>query len=169
MTEVAGEVADGFLVHPFHTLDFVRAVTLPALERGLARGRSLRERFEIVAQVMVAVGTRATRARRARRSGAQQIAFYGSTPAYRADSRAPRLGRSPARAERAVEARRLVGDDQAVSDEMIEAVAVCAPMKDVAAKIAERCDGKIDRVSLVAHWTKDPDVWDDVLRDLGSA
>ncbi len=40
MTEVAGEVADGLLVHPFSTERYIREVTLPALERGLARVRS---------------------------------------------------------------------------------------------------------------------------------
>src|SRR5665213_1675702 len=34
MTEVAGEVADGLLVHPFSTERYIREVTLPALERG---------------------------------------------------------------------------------------------------------------------------------------
>ncbi len=53
-----------------------------------------------------------------------------------------------------------------INDEILEAIAVCGPMKDVARKVRERCDGKIDRVSLVGHWTKDPDIWDDVLRDL---
>ena len=37
MTEVAGEVADGFLVHPFTTERYLREVTLPALERGAPR------------------------------------------------------------------------------------------------------------------------------------
>jgi NAD(P)-dependent dehydrogenase (short-subunit alcohol dehydrogenase family) len=37
MTEVVGEVSDGFFVHPFHTPEFVRETTLPALERGRAR------------------------------------------------------------------------------------------------------------------------------------
>ena len=36
MTEVAGEVADGFMVHPFSTAKFMRETTLPALDRGLA-------------------------------------------------------------------------------------------------------------------------------------
>src|SRR6478752_8879101 len=34
MTEVAGEVADGFMVHPFSTEKFMRETTVPALERG---------------------------------------------------------------------------------------------------------------------------------------
>ena len=48
MTEVAGEVADGFMVHPFSTEKFMRETTLPALERGLAtvgsHARRLRDR-----------------------------------------------------------------------------------------------------------------------------
>ena len=38
MTEVAGEVCDGFLCHGFTTERYLREVTLPALERGLAQG-----------------------------------------------------------------------------------------------------------------------------------
>jgi probable F420-dependent oxidoreductase len=37
MTEVAGEVADGIIVHGFTTERYVREVTLPAIERGLAK------------------------------------------------------------------------------------------------------------------------------------
>ena len=38
MTEVAGEVCDGFLVHPFTTERYLKEVTLPALEKGFAKG-----------------------------------------------------------------------------------------------------------------------------------
>ncbi len=38
MTEVAGEVADGFLVHGFTTERYLREVTLPAFERGARQG-----------------------------------------------------------------------------------------------------------------------------------
>ena len=36
MTEVAGEVCDGFLCHGFTTESYLKEVTIPALERGLA-------------------------------------------------------------------------------------------------------------------------------------
>ncbi len=42
MTEVAGEVADGMLAHGFTTERYLREVTLPALERGLAAGGRVR-------------------------------------------------------------------------------------------------------------------------------
>jgi len=47
MTEAVGEVADGFFVHPFHTAESVRDLTLPALERGFAKSGRRREDFEI--------------------------------------------------------------------------------------------------------------------------
>ncbi len=40
MTEVAGEVADGMLAHGFTTERYLREVTVPALERGLASQRT---------------------------------------------------------------------------------------------------------------------------------
>ena len=85
MTKVAGRVADGFVSHSFQTADYLREVTLPALEAGLAeRGRSRERHRDLDADVR---GERHHRgrgrpsARRARRK--QQIAFYGSTPAYK--------------------------------------------------------------------------------------
>lgn len=83
MTEVAGEVADGLLVHPFTTERYLREVTLPALERGLATsGRSL-EGFTISFSGLLATGNSEESIRDAIAKVRGQIAFYGSTPAYR--------------------------------------------------------------------------------------
>ncbi len=169
MTEVAGEVADGFFVHPFGTRDSLRQLTLPALERGLERsGRSLAA-IETSAQLMICSGTSDEEIDRIRASTKQQIAFYGSTPAYRPILEVHGWGELERDLNRMSKEGKWTEMAGLISDEILEAVAVCAPMKDVAQKIRERCDGKIDRVSLVAHWTKDPDLWDDVLRDLRTA
>ena len=73
MTEVAGEVADGLLVHPFSTERYIREVTLPALERGLAQVRSRRRGLS---DLVLGTGRdrrhrRAARRRRATASGAR--------------------------------------------------------------------------------------------------
>src|SRR4051812_36031284 len=83
MTEVAGEVADGFLVHPFSTAAFLLEHTMPALERGLAASGRTRADIEIAWPVMVVTGE--TDADRQAAAGVTrgQLAFYGSTPAYR--------------------------------------------------------------------------------------
>src|SRR5205823_6202732 len=56
MTEVAGEVADGMLLHGFTTERYVREVTIPALERGFARAGRTREGFEIGGPIFVVTG-----------------------------------------------------------------------------------------------------------------
>ena len=104
-----------------------------------------------------------------RQATKQQIAFYGSTPAYR-----PVLdvhGRGELQAELNVMSKRGEWAEMAsrIDDELLEEIAVCAPISQVAERVRARCEGVVDRVSLVAHWTKDPDLWDDVLRDLSAA
>ena len=107
MTEVAGEVADGFLVHPFSTPEFLREHTLPALERGLAASGRTRDSFEISWPAMVVTGATGEDIAAAPAVTRAQLAFYGSTPAYKRRARRARVGRPPARAEPALQGRPL--------------------------------------------------------------
>jgi probable F420-dependent oxidoreductase len=166
MTEVAGEVADGFFVHPFHTRESLEQLTLPALQRGLARGGRPRQDFQVSHQIIIASGDSDEQFARARSAARSQIAFYGSTPAYLPvlESRGwgelqPRLNVLSKRGKWA----EMAG---LVSDEMLEAVAVCAPPRELAAKLRERTRGVADRVSLVAPWAPDPARWSDLIREL---
>ena len=80
MTAVAGEVADGLLVHPFTTERYLREVTVPALDRGLARaGRSRNSGSQVSLLLMIATGRTEEELARAIAGAGQQIAFYGST------------------------------------------------------------------------------------------
>lgn len=83
MTEVAGEVADGFICHGFSSERYLRECTLPALRRGCDRaGRSL-EDIEVVAPGFVVTGVDDAAIEEAAAATRRQMAFYGSTPAYR--------------------------------------------------------------------------------------
>ena len=84
MTEVAGEVADGFIAHGFTSPEYMRAVTLPAIERGLAKSNRTRTDFEIVCPVMVVSGETEQAFVASREIIRKQLAFYGSTPEDRA-------------------------------------------------------------------------------------
>ena len=83
MTEVAGEVCDGFLCHPFTTEKYLHEVTLPALERGRAKAGATMEGYEIAGPSFVVTGETDEQMERSAAATRQQIAFYGSTPAYR--------------------------------------------------------------------------------------
>ena len=169
MTEVCGEVADGFFVHPFGTHASLRKLTVPALERGLARSERSRSALEVSAQVMVCTGANYEEIESARQATRQQIAFYGSTPAYR-----PVLevhGCEDLQGELNTMTKRGQWSEMTklIPDELLEEIAVCAPIGEVAERVRVRVEGVADRVSLVANWTRNPDLWDDVVRDLSSS
>lgn len=83
MVGIAGEVADGWIVHPLNSPSFVRTVALPALAAGRARAGGTHGGFEIACQTIVMLGRDAEAIARARAMARAQVAFYGSTPAYR--------------------------------------------------------------------------------------
>ncbi len=110
MTEVAGEVCDGFLCHGFTTEKYLREVTIPALERGRAKAGKTMEGFEIMGPSFVVTGNNdeETGSGRHRHPPADRVLRLDARVPQRA--RDPRLGRAPGRAEHAVEAGR-VGQD----------------------------------------------------------
>jgi probable F420-dependent oxidoreductase len=83
MTEAAGEVADGFLCHSFSTERYMREVTIPTLRRGREKASRADEHFEIGASPFIVAGDTEAEIAAGVETVKQQIAFYGSTPAYR--------------------------------------------------------------------------------------
>lgn len=166
MTEVCGEVADGFFVHPFGTAKSFAELTLPALDRGLAKAGRDASALEISLQVMVCTGANDEEIEAARAATKTQIAVYGSTPAYRPVLECHGQGALQEELNALTKQGRWGEMSALISDELLEEVAVCAPIGEVAERVRARAQGRADRVSLVAHWTRDPDLWDDVLRDL---
>src|SRR5580700_12160419 len=83
MTEVAGGVGDGFLVHAFTTERYLREMSLPALERGAAAAGKSRDDLTVSYAGFVVTGTDDESTAAADKAVRRQIAFYGSTPAYR--------------------------------------------------------------------------------------
>ena len=166
MTEVAGEVADGFFVHPLHSERSLAEVTLPALERGLAKSGRKREQLQLSAQLMIASGSTDEETLATRRLTKQQIAFYGSTPAYRVVLDAHGWGELQPELNALSKRGQWSEMTALVSDEMLEAIAVCCPLGEVAERVRRRCGGFAERVSLVAHWARDPEPWVAIAREL---
>ena len=82
MTEVAGEVADGIIAHAFTTEKYLRETTL-GFRAGFAKAGKRREDFEISYPMFIVTGNTEEDMREAEQATRQQIAFYGSTPAYK--------------------------------------------------------------------------------------
>ena len=168
MTEVVGEVADGFLVHPFHTPKFVSETTLPALQRGLEKSGRRREDITVSCQLILVTGKDEEEVLAARNGARAQISFYGSTPAYRRVLDAHGWGELHEELNRLSKEGKWLEMAGLIDDDVLDAIAVVAPRDQLAARIRARCGSFADRVSLVAPFAPDPALWQDVVADLGS-
>jgi probable F420-dependent oxidoreductase len=172
MTAVAGQVADGLLAHAFSTERYLREVTLPALSGGLAASGRSRADFGVSLLLMIATGRNEEEMARAVAATRQQIAFYGSTPAYAgvldrhgwAD-----LGEELNWLSRSGREDKWEAMGGLVSDEVLHAFAVVAEPAAVAAEIQRRFGGLIDRVSFYSPYEADPETWDLILQGLHSS
>jgi probable F420-dependent oxidoreductase len=155
-TEIAAEVADGMLVHPFHTQASLATVTLPAVERGLARsGRATRD-FFVACQTLVVSATSDGEIEAARSAARSQIAFYASTPAYRVVLEAEGWG--PLQAELQAMTKRGQWGEMAdlVTEAMLERFAVVGTPEEVAEKLHLRYGGVAARIAFAAPYPISP-------------
>lgn len=150
MTRVAGRVADGFVSHAFQTPDHLSEVTLPAIEAGLEQSGRDRAGFEMAMPVLVVSGSTERRVAALDASVRRQIAFYGSTPAYRPVLEHHGWGEVGDELNRL--SRQGRWDDMAgvVDDEILHAFAVVAEPTEVAGAICERFGGLLDRIQIAA-------------------
>ena len=167
MTEVAGEVAEGFLVHPFCTIESLLEITLPSLARGRARSTVLADApLRLALPVMVATGATAEAFDGALQAVRAQIAFYGSTPAYQVVLDVHGWGDLRPKLQECTRS----GDWEAmaalVPDALVDAVAIVAPPDEVAIAIEERFGRLLDRVALNTPYALDPDIAQQITEDL---
>ena len=163
MTEVAGEVADGFLVHGFTTERYLREVSLPALERGASKGGKTRADLTVSYPGFVVTGTDDESTAKADQAVRQQIAFYGSTPAYRPVLELHGWGELQSELNTLSKRGEWVKMGELISDEVLEAFAVVCPLEKVASEVRARYEGLVDRFSFYAPYKVDPGLWKDVL------
>jgi probable F420-dependent oxidoreductase len=169
MSRVAGEVADGIFLHAFTTERYIREVTIPAVEAGLAASGRSRASFQVAHLALIATGPSEAEAKLAQQAVREQVAFYGSTPSYRGVLELHGWGdladelHSLSRSTRGDKWEAMTG---LVSDEVLNAFAVVAEPGRVAAEIARRFGGLADRVKFYAPYDSQRPMWDEIRTDL---
>lgn len=152
MTEVAGEVADGLLVHPFTTERYVREVTLPALERGLAKSGREAKDFPISFSGLIATGDTDEELEDATRRVRGQIAFYGSTPAYRGVLELHGWGDLQSELNTLSKTGEWEKMGELIDDDVLNAFSIVARPNDVGAIVRSRLDDVISRFNVYAPY-----------------
>ncbi|MGY6500336.1 MAG: LLM class F420-dependent oxidoreductase [Acidimicrobiales bacterium] len=166
MTKVAGEVCDGFLVHGFTTESYLREVTLPALEEGMAISGRQRSDFEISFPAFVVTGTNEDEMAKSADATRAQIAFYGSTPAYRGVLEHHGWGDLQTELNTLSKQGKWAEMGTLIDDDILNTFAVVSEPSGVAAGLAGRFGDVVDRVSFYAPYQSSPDTWLPVIEDL---
>lgn len=166
MTAVAGEVADGLIAHPFNTRESLLKVVLPGIERGLATSGRSRRGFDVIAATLTVTADREDEFERVKLAARKQLAFYGSTPAYRGTLDCHGWGDLHLELNRLSKLNRWDDMTGLIGDEVLETIAVVGSRDQIAGKLQARLDGIADGVSLTHNRSPDPGHWADVVRDL---
>jgi probable F420-dependent oxidoreductase len=169
MTEVAGEVCDGFICHGFTTERDLREVTLPALARGRAKAGKPMEGFEIVGPSFVVTGNDEAEMAAAEQGTRQQIAFYGSTPAYKGVLELHGWNGLHEELNALSKKGGWVEMGNLVTDEILNTFAVVGEPEQVAPELLRRYGDVVGRISFYAPYRSNPDRWRQVMADLQSA
>lgn len=167
LCQLAGELCEGFHVHPFHSTRYLREVTLPNIALGLEKSGRTRADIQLSSSIFVITGQTPAEVDTARQAVRAQIAFYASTPSYHAVMEthgwldtAERLGMMAARQQ---------WSDMAalIDDEMLEAFAVTGAPDELAGLIQRRYAGLLDRINYYVPFV--PGESDDYWRRVAAA
>jgi probable F420-dependent oxidoreductase len=142
LARLAGELAQGFHAHPFHTQRYLREVILPAIEQGAARAGRSRSEIKISTSALVVTSPEEEIFVRA------QIAFYASTPSYRPVMELHGWEDTASQLSSLAASGAWVDMAGLINDDMLREYAIIASPDDLPSALMERYQGLVDRLGL---------------------
>ena len=138
LCQVAGEVADGIRPHPVCTPSYIAEVMLPAVRAGAAKaGRSLAD-FSVCMKPLVAAAANEADLVPKVRDVRARIAFYASTPQYRAAFDHLGLGEFADRLKLLSRTQRWEEMPGHISDEVLETFVTIGTYDTIARQLCDR-------------------------------
>lgn len=166
MTRVAGEVADGLIVHPFNTQAFVQQQQLPEIEAGLAASGRTRKDFLMQVTAICITGKDEAEYAAAEKAVRGLLGFYGSTPAYRPPMDAVGYGELQPTLNAMSKEGRWDEMSQLIDDGFTRAFAVAGEPHTIAQQLVDRYGSFADRISIYAPYASSPEVWPSIIADI---
>lgn len=166
MTEVAGEVADGLIVHPFNSMPFLTDRALPAVQQGL--DKSGRKRSDFILQINAIVITGETQEARdiAKQSVKSLLGFYASTPAYKPPMEAIGYGDLQPELNRLSKEGKWDELGTHIDDQFVEAFATTGEPVEIAQKLLDKYGEDADRLAIYAPYAAPDDMWKKIIAEL---
>ena len=147
MCRLAGELCEGFHVHPLHSVKYLQEHVLPNIMQGAAKTGRSRHDITLVSAVFVITGDSAQELADMRDKVRMQIAFYASTRSYWPVLEAHGWGDVGRQLNRLAAQGDWDGMARAITDEMLDVYAVTGTPEDIPAMLRARYDGLLDRIA----------------------
>lgn len=148
MCRMAGEVADGLLMHSLNSDIYIRDIVLPAIDQGLAKRGRCRSDFTLRGTVFPVLGENDEEFKLARAAVRQRIAFYASTRTYHAVLDANGWGDLTDHLHSMASRGEWEAMGNEITDEMLDAFCVTSTPDRLGEKLLDRFDGLVDRLFL---------------------
>lgn len=166
MTGVAGEVCDGWISHGFTTAPYLEEVSIPALHAGVDKAGRAAGDVEISLPAFVVTGETEEEMAAASLATRKQIAFYGSTPAYKAVLDHHGWGDAQLELNRMSKEGKWDEMADVIDQEMLETFAVVAEPTQVASGLTSRYGHLVDRITFYSPYASNPSLWSGVIAEL---
>jgi probable F420-dependent oxidoreductase len=164
MCRLAGEVSDGFHVHPFHTRRYLEEVVLQAVGEGVAAaGRQLAD-VDVSSAIFVAAGDTQDELDKAVEFARRQVAFYASTPSYGPVMDLHGWGGVRETLSRLAVRKRWNEMGALITDEMVAEFSIVCSWRELYQKIHEKYNGLLDRITLYRPFdpSRDRERWAEI-------
>ena len=148
LARLAGEICDGFHVHPFHSPEYMRQTVKPAIAEGAEAAGRDPGKVELATSAFVIAAGNEEEAREQRESIRAQISFYASTPTYRAVLEAHGWEEVGGRLGTMAREKKWREMPALITDEMLAEYAIEAAPDEIGPALERRYSGLIDRVAL---------------------
>lgn len=155
MTAVAGEVCDGWISHGFTTAAYLEDVSIPALREGVHKAGRQPHEVEISLPAFIVTGETEEEMARAGFATRKQIAFYGSTPAYRVTLDHHGLGDLQPKLREVTKSGDWSTLGDLIDDDVLDLLAVRGTPQECATRLTEEYGGLADRLSLTVSTASD--------------
>lgn len=146
MCRMAGEVADGIHVHPFHSVAYLQNRLQPAVAEGAAQSGRSADDVDLIIPVMAIPGDTPEERSDLLEKARARIAFYGSTKNYGFQFDDLGYEGTSARLNERLKAGDMAGMAATITDEMLEQYAVVAPWDEMAGALLDRYKGLAARL-----------------------
>ena len=166
MTEVAGEVADGLIVHPFNNMPFLSDHALPAVQRGLEKSGRDREQFILQINAIVITGETEEARAIATESVKGLLGFYASTPAYRPPMDAVGYGDLQPELNRLSKEGRWQELGSYIDQDFLEAFATIGEPQEIAGMLRDKYGAHADRLAIYAPYAAPDAMWTSIISQL---